>query len=435
MNPANQDGTFPVISNLKAAVTQIDITPENVESGIDIVGHRRIVNKVRDPLRASVLLLDDGEIKIAIVTLDLIYAYEPMLRGIRSIIENETGILSANVLVAASHTHSAPFCDKEDEFVQSVIKKVGTAAKDASSKFKTVSIGYGEDAISFSINRRKVINGKAIIRMNPDGPNDPRVKVLRFDDGKSLTPMAVMMHAICHPCCFTWGDKGSQPFPDGYPMMSADFPGEARNFVEQIYNEETKVLFLQGCAGDIRPNLKGHPYRCADEADIQWCGRDLGGAVARSLARQVTREELKSRETFYKIRIASEIVELPGKESPVLAELMAIKIGPFLFLTMPGEPMVEYSFKLETAIADRAIPIVLGYTNGRLGYIATADSYEVGGYEPEMSPLKPEAEEVILAALGRLSDKVVGDVIATFSKHPQDIAKRETEEKERLKTT
>ena len=78
-------------------------------------------------------------------------------------------------------------------------------------------------------------------------------------------------------------------------MMSADFPGEARNFVEQIYNEETKVLFLQGCAGDIRPNLKGHPYRCAVEADIQWCGRDLGGAAARSLARQVTREELKTR--------------------------------------------------------------------------------------------------------------------------------------------
>ena len=97
--------------------------------------------------------------------------------------------------------------------------------------------------------------------------------------------------------------------------------------------------------------------------------------------------------------------------------------------------MVEYSFKLETAIADRAIPIVLGYTNGRLGYIATTDSYEVGGYEPEMSPLKSEAEEVVLAALGRLSDKVVGDVIATFSKHPQDIAKRETVEKERLKTT
>ncbi len=127
-------------------------------------------------------------------------------------------------------------------------------------------------------------------------------------------------------------------------------------------------------------------------------------------------------------------MELPGKEATVPTELMAIKVGPILFLTMPGEPMVEYGFKLEAAISDRATPIVVGYANGKLGYIATADSYEVGGYEPEMSPLKPEAEAEILAALGRLADKVVGDFIATFSKHPQDIAKREAEEDERLRS-
>ena len=138
--------------------------------------------------------------------------------------------------------------------------------------------------------------------MNPDGPNDLRVKVLRFDEGKSLTPMAVLMHAVCHPCCFTWGDKGSLPYPEGYPRMSADFPGEAQSFVENIYGGETKTLFLQGCAGDIRPNLPGYPYRCANEADIQWCGRDLGCAVLRSLAKQVTREELRKRESFYPIR-------------------------------------------------------------------------------------------------------------------------------------
>ncbi len=292
MNTSNPpDGTFPVKSNLKAAVAQVDITPDNVEAGIDIVGHRRIVKQVRDRLKAGVLLLDDGETKVAIITLDLIYAYEPMLRGIRAIVEKETGILAANVMVAASHTHSAPFCDKKDAFVQSVIEKVGSAAREASGNFKTVSIGYGEDAISFAINRRKVIDGRTIIRMNPDGPNDPRVKVLRFDDGESLTPMAVLMHATCHPCCFTWGDKGSEPHPNGYPKMSADFPGEARAFVEQIFRGETNALFLQGCAGDIRPNLPGYPYRCADEADIQWCGRDLGAAVVRSLAKQVTREE------------------------------------------------------------------------------------------------------------------------------------------------
>lgn len=425
------DGTFPVHSNLKAACAQVDITPENVTDGIDIVGHRRIVREVRDPLKAGVLLLDDSETQVAIVTLDLIYPYEPLLKGIRAEVEKATGILGANVMVAASHTHSAPFCDKDDAYVQSVATKVGTAASLASGQYQKVSIGYGEDAVNFPLNRRKVIDGRVVIRMNPDGPNDPRVKVLRFDTGESLTPMALLMHATCHPCCFTWGDKGSPPYPDGYPKMSADFPGEARAFVEQVYGGDTHALFLQGCAGDIRPNLPGYPYRCADEADIQWCGRDFGGAVIRALAKQATREELQKRETFYPVRVASEVVKLPGKQAPVPAELMVLKVGPFLFLAMPGEPMVEYGFKLEEAIADRAIPIVLGYTNGKLGYVATADSYSVGGYEPELSPLKPEAEQVILEALGRLADKVVGDVLLTFSKHPQDIAKRKAEEQKR----
>jgi hypothetical protein len=117
-------------------------------------------------------------------------------------------------------------------------------------------------------------------------------------------------------------------------------------------------------------------------------------------------------------------VSLPGKEKDVEAELMAMKIGSYLLLTMPGEPMVEYGFRLEQAISDRAIPIVLGYSNGSIGYIATAAAYEVGGYEPEASPLLPEAEEVIHKELGALADQVIGDVFSTFSKHEEDPTKK-----------
>jgi hypothetical protein len=255
--------------------------------------------------------------------------------------------------------------------------------------------------------------------------------VFRVDDGRSLTPLAVLMHAVCHPCFFTWGDKGTQPYPNGYPMMSADFPGEAQSFVEMCYGQKTSAMFLQGCAGDIRPNLPGYPYRCADEADIQWAGRDLGSAVVRSLARSVTREQLKQRPSYYQIRMASTVVSLPGKEGRISAELSALKIGPYLLLTMPGEPMVEYGFKLEKAIADRAIPIIVGYANGNLGYIATADAYEVGGYEPNTSKLAPEAELMILTELGLLADRVVGDVFESFSKHPKEIKLREEREKAR----
>ena len=69
------------------------------------------------------------------------------------------------------------------------------------------------------------------------------------------------------------------------------------------------------------------------------------------------------------------------------AELVALKVGPYLFLSMPGEPMVEYGFKLEEAI-----------------------------------PLKE---------LGSLADEVVGDVFESFSKHPKDVEKRAEEQAKR----
>jgi neutral ceramidase len=427
------DGTFPVVSNLKAGAAKVDITPEEVKD-LTVTGHTRVVNGVRDPLRAGVLVLDDGETKAAIVTLDVIAAWDDLVTRARAAIEKEIGVPAANIMVCASHNHSGPGWEENPKWASDVITKIASAAKEAGSNMRSVSVGMTEDRISFGINRRKTIDGRAVIRLNPDGPNDPRVKVLRFDDGQSLTPLAIIMHAVCHPCFFTWGDKGSPPYQKGYPKLTADFPGEAQTFVESIYADKTASLFIQGCAGDIRPNLPGYPYRCADEADIQWAGRDLGSAVVRAAAFGVTREQLAKRATFYPIRVASEVIELPGKEQPIRTELMAMKIGPFLLLSMPGEPMVEYGFKLEAAIADRITPIIVGYANGNVGYIATADSYDVGGYEPNTSKLLPEAEPIILKHLGGLADRVIGDVFESISKHPKDLQKREAEEKARLKS-
>ena len=423
-----RDGRVNVTSNLRAGIAKVDITPD-VTKGLPIVGHRRTVFAIRDPLRAGVLVLDDGETKAAIVSLDTIGAWDEMVQLARLRIEKLTSIPAANIMVTASHNHSGPGFDADSDWGKLLIDKLGIAAENATDTMKPVTVGYGEDRIGFGINRRKVIDGRAVVRLNPDGPNDQRVKVLRFDDGSSLTPLAVIMHAVCHPCFFTWGDKGSPPYPDGYPKLSADFPGEAQSFVEMCYGDKTSAMFLQGCAGDIRPNLPGYPYRCADEADIQWAGRDLGSAVVRSLAREVTRERLADRSSYYAIRVASTKASLPGKTGRIEAELQAMKIGPYLLLTMPGEPMVEYGFKLENAIEDRAIPIIVGYANGNIGYIATEAAYEVGGYEPNTSKLLPEAETMILDELSRLADRVIGDVFESFSKHPKDVKRRKELEK------
>jgi hypothetical protein len=411
-----EDMTFKVESNLKAAATKVDITPPG---DTKVVGHVRATSGVRDPLHAGILILANGDTKAVVVTLDLISAKDEMVTALRDAIAEKADVPRSNIMVATAHNHSGPGWDAASEWSRGLVKQLGEAAGKAAREMRPVNIGYGEDRIDFSINRRKVVNGRALLRLNPDGPNDRRVKVLRIDDGQSVDPLAVIMHAACHPCVFTWGDKLSPPYPNGYPKISADFPGEAQRFVEMVYNGRTKAMFLQGCAGDIRPNLPGWSYRCGDEADIRWCGRNLGSAVIRVADRSVVREEREKRKTIYPLRCATAKITLPGKKGDLITELQALVVGDFLLLTMPGEPMAEYGFNLEKAVADRAIPIIVGYANGDVGYICTAASYQEGGYEPETSQLKPEAEAILLRELQRLTDRVLADSFEAIDRRPK----------------
>lgn len=402
---------FRVESNLRAGVAKVDITPP---ADTPVVGHVRPTQGVRDPIRAGVLLLANEHTRAAVVTLDLINAPSVLVTTLRDVVAQQTETPRENILVAASHNHSGPGWSRDSAWGKEMVDKISSASAAALKEMRPVSIGYGQDEIDFNINRRKVINGRAVVRLDPDGPCDHRVKVLRFDDGRTLEPMSVLMHAVCHPCVFTWGDKHSPPYPNGFPKISADFPGEAQTFVENVYGPQTRVMFLQGCAGDIRPNLPGVPYRCGDEADIKWTGRSLGCAVVRAADRSVIREALAKRKTIYPLKCASSVIQLPGKKEMLACEMQALRVGDYLLLTIPGEPMVEYGFQIDKAIADRAIPIVVGYANGHLGYICTASSHQFGGYEPNMSPLLPEAEQLILDEIGRLADRVLADVFESF---------------------
>ncbi len=403
-----------VESNLRAAIAKVDITPPD---GTRLVGHVRKVDGVRDHLHAVALLLDDGKTKAALITLDLLNCPLEMARQLREAVSDVTGTPAGNIMVAVSHNHSGPGWAQNPDWARKVVNELGDEAGKAVKALRPVSVGYGEGRIDFNVQRRKVIDGRAVVRLNPDGLCDHRVKVLRFDDGRSLDPLAVVMHAVCHPCVFTWGDKWTPPYTGGYPKISADFPGEAKAFVEKVYGANTTALFLQGCAGDIRPNLPGYPYRCGDEADIRWCGRNLGCATVKAADRAAVREEFVRRPTVYPIRCATKVITVPSikQGETVPCELQALKVGPYLFLTLPGEPFVEYGFRLEKAIADRAVPFVVGYANGNIGYICTARAFKEGGYEPNNSQSGPEAEEILIAESLKLADRVIGDVFESFA--------------------
>ena len=123
-------------------------------------------------------------------------ALTAIVEGFRFAVADATGTPWDHILVAASHNHSGPSWEDLPDWNRQVVKDVAAAVTVAAKQLRPVSIGYAEDRIDFAINRRKLIEGRAVVRLNPDGPVDKRVKVLRFDDGQSLDPLAVVLHAV-----------------------------------------------------------------------------------------------------------------------------------------------------------------------------------------------------------------------------------------------
>jgi hypothetical protein len=396
------DMRFEVKSNLRVGVGKTDITPP---IGTRMAGYRERTSGatgVRDPIRAGVLLFDEGAGKAALVTLDLPIMSNEAVEAIRRGVSGKTGVPAAAVMVACSHNHAGPRLVADDDYGRQTIARIAAAASAAAREMRPMTIGYGEDTITFSVNRRRPgPDGKVLFQPWPEGPVDRRARILRFDDGASLKPAAVMMHLACHPNVLR-GDN---------LLLSADYPGEAQRFVERAYGGRTRAMFVQGAGGDIRANLPGGDekdgFRSGDEADLQWAGMELGAAVMRASVRAVVRESLSRRTSAYPVRSASIRVGLPGKTKPVPAELHAIAVGDFLFLGVPGEPLIDYQFKLEKLIGGRARTFVVGYANGYIGYIPTETVVKQGGYEGDSSPLSADAERALLRELEKLASQVM----------------------------
>jgi neutral ceramidase len=141
---------FPVQSNLRAAAMKLDITPKVVE-GMYAAGHHRQVTGVRDPLRAGVLVLDDGKTQAAIITLDTLGAWEELVRRTRAAIADLTDIPPEHIMITAAHNHSGPAYDPDSEWGLKLVNQLADAAAQLVGQLKPVTIGYAEDRISFNI--------------------------------------------------------------------------------------------------------------------------------------------------------------------------------------------------------------------------------------------------------------------------------------------
>lgn len=253
-------------------VASVDITP-SYPVMLGGFGQRITPSEsVHDAIEAVALCIGEDD-PLLVITADLISMAAPVTKEVVEQIQKATGIDSSRILLAASHTHSAPVphdpsgtaigVKRFSEQLTLALVKVGIDAFHARRPARLVS-GYGDARIGF--NRWKPTDVHEV---------DTRIPVLLAIDSQSDSPFAVLFGSGCHPTTMGWDN----------PEVSADYPGEAKRFIRKALPGVTP-LFINTTEGDIVPTtspqrdaLDPRGYCNSSFDDTQKIGAQLAEAV------------------------------------------------------------------------------------------------------------------------------------------------------------
>ena len=108
----------------RAGAQTIDTTPPKLPVIVNGYTFERIVDAVHDPLHARCLVLDDGATRIAIAVVDICVMPRHLIDQAKRLAREATGIPTDRMLIAATHTHSAP-SGYYGRFVRAITKRIG----------------------------------------------------------------------------------------------------------------------------------------------------------------------------------------------------------------------------------------------------------------------------------------------------------------------
>jgi len=236
-------GQLQTKPRLRAGAAKVDITPHPSQLTIS-------TDSIRDHLYVRAIVVDDGATCAALVSVD---------GGARnSVVEAAISRSSASVdcppenyIISGTHSHSAstggignPGAPSEETLTSAIV----SAVNEAKAKLQPVRIGFGRAQLDLNVNRDNY-NSRFEWRQepNPEGTSDKTLTVVEFV-GDDDVPVGVYMNYAMHPINF---------YLSG--VISADFPGEASKYIEELFDNKTVALFSQGASGDQNPRLAFSP--------------------------------------------------------------------------------------------------------------------------------------------------------------------------------
>lgn len=419
---------------LRAGAGRADITPEpEVLNWVTGKPYGEILEKIY----VHAVLLDDGTSRAALLRYDIVDISESLRDEVRKVVGAALGMPGENILLNASHNHSAPWAPSyggtyrgkerdswwairhmpaQNEFppfkrwMDRLLTASVEAAKAASESSVSANMSIGRVAAPELLYNRRPrapawgIDGKlpAAVAYNhkdwsPEvaqlgasfGPMDRTLSLVSFRNGEG-TPLATLFHLACHAVSM---------YPST-PAINADWPGPASYALSQALGGG-ESLFLQGCAGEITPGYRG-AKAVADMAVVV----ASKGQLALKFAVKLKPEPIRVARAYVELPLTPAARQRTGVET-VKTEVQAIVCGPLAIVGLPGEPLTELGLAIREA-SPFPQTLVLGYSNGNgVHYVGMPHEKARGGYEvgvagagaAECGPMLVEAANKVLADL------------------------------------
>ena len=389
---------------LRAAVVKVDITPEEsqVLAGYD----PRKSTGVHDRIFHRIVALDDGTTQFFLISTEVVGMSPSMVDRVAAQLKSKHGIDPMNLWWTVTHTHSAPkvgppglgcvfLPDRcrdqvETSYTSFLEGKLIEGILEARQKLSPARLGVGWGFSQANINRRALdIDGKASLGLNPDGPVDRRIGLLRIDKADG-TPLVLIANYPIHGTVL--GGEST--------VISGDAPGIVSQYVEQQIG--APLLFINGAAGNLAPIYSVYPNPRAGHL-MQF--RVLLGDKILEANRKIS-----STTDQVTLTVGALFVETPSKagltwSSDLTNYTRTTTTGstvvrlPIRFLKMNDEVAIwsaplELFVEVANEVRDRSpfpYTFYFGYCNGWLGYLLTESAWKQEGYETRVSPFTPSA--------------------------------------------
>ena len=410
------------------------------------------VSHVHDDLFARCLALEAGGTPVAIVVCDLKFASAVVFDEAKRLVREHAGLPGSRVLIASTHTHSAPRVigagqdDPEAGYVRFAARRIADSVRLALNRLAPARVGWGFGSKPEMVfNRRWFMKPGAVpanpfgerndqVRMNPvdsipdlvkpAGPADPEVAVLSVQhaDGRPLALLA--NYGLHYVGGFRLGDISA----DYFGMFATRVAG-----LLQCADQDPPFVAIMsnGASGDVAGVDWSHPpppspdyarmrvvadalaaevlrvrqtIEHRGETELAMVQQDVDCAVRRpdasrlAWAREIwaTANSKDERTLGRSEKYAREAVLLAAYPPVVALTLQALRIGELAIASCPCEVFAETGLAIKRESPLRCFVIELA--NDYRGYLPPARHHALGGYETwpaRSSHLEVAAEEKI----------------------------------------